>query len=154
MTVSWTEAVIKERLREAADTLRRLPPGVRRQRLSGWPDVVRQAAEAYGYGTAVARLAAASPGAISRLDETLNWLFCLDLEARRIAWARASGVPWRKLEDVDGRCHVTLRRVHDRAIAAILRHLNPGAVAAAERLFQRPPSTAAKKNKKQGLQSL
>ena len=135
MTAMWTEAAIKDRLKEAADTLRRLPPGMRRARLTGWPDVVRQAAEAYGYGTVATRLAAASPAAITRLDETLIWLFCLDVEARRIAWARASGVPWRKLEDMDGRCHVTLRRVHDRAVLAILRHLNPGAVAAADRLF-------------------
>lgn len=142
MTAMWTEAAIKERLKEAADTLRRLPPGLRRARLTGWPDVVRQAAEAYGYGTVATRLAAASPAAITRLDETLGWLFCLDVEARRIAWARASGIAWRKLEDIDGRSHVTLRRVHDRALAAIRRYLNPGAVAAAERLFE--------KNKKSG----
>jgi hypothetical protein len=145
MTAMWTEDAIKDRLKEAADTLKRLPPGTVRQRMSGWPDVVRQAAEAYGYGAATTRLAAASPAAISRLDETLAWLFHLDIESRRIAWARASGVPWRKLEDVDGRSHVTLRRVHDRAIRAILRRLNPAAAAAADRLFAQPPAPPAKK---------
>jgi hypothetical protein len=131
----WTEAAIKERLKEAADALRRLPPGLRRARLTGWPDVVRAASEAYGYGAAQTRPAAPSPAAITRMDETLGWLFCVDAEARRVAWARASGISWRKLEDIDGRSHVTLRRIHDRAVAAILRRLNADAIEAGQRLF-------------------
>ncbi|MBM3597341.1 MAG: hypothetical protein FJX35_03955 [Alphaproteobacteria bacterium] len=141
MTEFWTEDAVKARLAEAADTLRRLPGGVMRARLTGWPEVVRAAAEAYGYDGARMRPAAPGPAAISRMDEALAWLFALDLDARRIVWARAGRVSWRRLEDMDGRSHVTLRRVHDRAMAAIARALNSGLCGAD---WPKSPRTAGK----------
>ncbi|MDO9499789.1 DUF6362 family protein, partial [Falsiroseomonas sp.] len=64
------------------------------------------------------------PAAISRMDEALDWLFGIEAGARRILWARAMGVPWRRLEDMDGRSHVTLKRVQDRALAELASRLN------------------------------
>ncbi|MEQ8587659.1 MAG: DUF6362 family protein [Thalassobaculaceae bacterium] len=99
-------------LREAADTLRRLPRAVARPRLSSWPEVVRDSA-AVLVGAETARRAPPppSPQAIDRMDRTLAWLFSCDDEARRLVWARATGVSWRRLEDLDGRSHVTLRKI-------------------------------------------
>lgn len=99
-------------LAEAADTLRRLPAGIRRPRLSSWPDVVRDSAamlapSAPGRG----RAAAPPPAAIDRMDRALAWLLACDGETRRLVWARACGVPWRRLEEIDGRSHTTLRKI-------------------------------------------
>ena len=120
----WTPELVKARLAEAADTLRRLPSARIRARLTAWPDVVQSASTAYGYEAARTRPAAPTPEAISRMDETLAWLFWVENEGRRLLWARAMGVPWRRLEDLDGRSHVTLKRAHDRLLDEIARRLN------------------------------
>lgn len=109
---------IKRHLKEAADTLHRLPRAYAKPRLSAWPDVVRNS-HSLESATGRTRPAAPSPAAIDRLDESLAWMFACDPEQRKIVWARACGVPWRKLEDIDGRSHVTLRRIEDRGLAAI-----------------------------------
>ncbi|MFO7481293.1 DUF6362 family protein [Oceanibaculum nanhaiense] len=120
----YTPELVKARLAEAADTLRRLPSARIRARLTAWPDVVQSASTAYGYEAAQTRPAAPTPEAISRMDETLAWLFWVENEGRRLLWARAMGVPWRRLEDLDGRSHVTLKRAHDRLLGEIARRLN------------------------------
>lgn len=71
----YTPELVKARLAEAADTLRRLPSARIRARLTAWPDVVQSASTAYGYEAARTRPDAPSPDAISRMDETLAWLF-------------------------------------------------------------------------------
>lgn len=99
-------------LREAADTLRRLPSALARPRLSSWPAVVRDSAAALVAADSPSRLRIPpSPQAIDRMDRTLGWLLSCDDEARRLVWARATGVSWRRLEDLDGRSHVTLRKI-------------------------------------------
>jgi hypothetical protein len=113
---------IKECLKEAADTLRRLPRAYAKPRLTGWPDVVRNSL-AHEFAPGRTRPAAPSPAAIDRLDESLHWMFACSPEQRKIVWARACGVPWRKLEDIDGRSHVTLRRIEDQGLSAIRERL-------------------------------
>lgn len=106
------DAAIRAALAEAADTLRRLPPAVRRPRLTSWPDVVRDSAALLAPSAdARGRPAAPTPGAIDRMDRALAGLLACDGEARRLVWARACGVPWRRLEDLDGRSHMTLRKI-------------------------------------------
>lgn len=119
----YTPELVKARLAEAADTLRRLPSARLKAQLTAWPDVVRSASTAYGYEAAHSRPAAPPPDAISRMDETLAWLLWVEKDGRRLLWARALGVPWRRLEDMDGRSHVTLKRVHDRLLGDISRRL-------------------------------
>ena len=99
-------------LKEAADTLRRLPRGLAKPRLSSWPEVVRDSVSLLAASdAAVRRPAPPSPQAIDRMDRTLGWLLSCDEEARRLVWARATGISWRRLEDMDGRSHVTLRKI-------------------------------------------
>ena len=118
------DAGIRAALEEAADTLSRLPPGLRRPRLTSWPEVVRDSADRLAAAAeGRPRLAAASPAAIDRMDRVLLWLLACDAEARRLVWARACRVPWRKLEALDGRSHVTLRKVVARGHAQIRRRL-------------------------------
>ena len=123
----WGAGEVRVRLKEAAGVLRALALGLR-DRPAGlaarWPDVVRQGFEAYGYDSVRLRPPAPTPAAVSRADAAVLWLLWLDDAPRRIVWARASGIPWRRLEDLDGRSHTTLRRVEGEALAAICRRLN------------------------------
>lgn len=118
------DAGIRSALEEAAETLRRLPPGLRRPRLTSWPEVIRDSVGLLG-PSAEGRIrpAAPTPGAIDRMDSVLSWLMACDGEARRLVWARACRVPWRKLEDIDGRIHVTLRKIVARGHGQIRQHL-------------------------------
>ena len=143
----WTLAEIRDRLEEAAKTLVALKLTVRdipSRQLVRWPDVVRSALDAFGNGAARTRPPAPSPAAISRADETVAWLLWLTPEQRRITWARACRIPWRKLEDLDGRSHTTLRKVQAAGLDAILVRLNaPLTKAEAVRLAFAPTKTAA-----------
>ena len=71
--MDWDRATIGLRIREAWDTLRRVPahgvPGYR----TSWPDFVQDQAEAYGYSAVTVRLARASPQAIDRMHATFGW---------------------------------------------------------------------------------
>ncbi len=119
--------MVKARLREAGSTVKRMRlekwdyPS---QRLAWWPDVVRQAADSYGYQEARGTLAAADPGAIDRMEEVLRWVMWLDDEGKKLVWARASGATWRHLEDIDGRSRVTLRKAYDKALEEIVGRLS------------------------------
>ncbi len=123
----WAVDEVKARLAEAAAVLRLLSLSARDRPLrlvSRWPDVVRQGFDAYGYSAPRVGPPAPSPAAVSRADQAVLWLLWLDGEQRRIVWARAAGVAWRRLEDMDGRSHTTLRRVEREAIDLVCRKLN------------------------------
>ncbi|MEE8124139.1 MAG: DUF6362 family protein [Alphaproteobacteria bacterium] len=122
----WTAEEVRMRLEEAAETLKALRLSLRdvpSRRVTRWPDVVNDAVEAYGYGQAHVRPAAPSPAKISRADEAVQWLFWLSDEQRKIVWARACRITWRRLEDLDGRSHSALRKVFGAGIDVILKHL-------------------------------
>jgi hypothetical protein len=121
-----TPELIKTRFEEAAETLRALPLKSRDRpeaRLSRWPDVVHQAILAYGWAAARVRPPAPSPEAIDRLEETLSWLWPLADAERRLVMARAYRLPWRRIEDLDGRSERTLRNVHARVLGEIAARL-------------------------------
>jgi hypothetical protein len=86
----WTPRRVGARFEEAADVVARLPD----ERVPGlydlWPRIV-------GAPVTGRRLAAPSPEAIDRMDETLGWLFWLEPEERRIVWLRAEGLPWKRV---------------------------------------------------------
>lgn len=76
--MAWTRETVAARLREAWDTLRRVPAhGVPGFRVS-WPDFVQDALDAYGYTAATVRLARASPAAIDKMHETFGWFRFLE----------------------------------------------------------------------------
>jgi Domain of unknown function (DUF6362) len=115
----WQPETIARALEAAADTLRRLPSAMHRPRLNSWPSIVRSAAEAGSY-----RPAAPSPRQIDEMDLVLEWLLWLDPAVRPLVWARACHLPWRRLEQMMGRSHVTLRKQLSSAYQLICRQLN------------------------------
>jgi len=91
-------AEISGRFQEAVRTLRRLPRVTMRGYFNAWPPIVRSVEELRDAEPEPLRLGPPSPEKISRMDETLQWIFLLDDEdERRIVWLRAANVPWRKI---------------------------------------------------------
>lgn len=94
--MAFSSSDIEDRFEEAARTLRHLPtPAGSRGFGSSWPEVVQSAHTAYGYETARPVRIVPSAAAISRMEQTFDWLHLLGPEEARLVWLRAEGVRWR-----------------------------------------------------------
>jgi Domain of unknown function (DUF6362) len=93
--VNWTPSVIEERFVEAADVMKRLPdvrvPGY----FNTWPKMLCEFADLVGQEPAPMRRPRPSPDAISRMEETLEWLLWLEPIDVKIVWLRATGERWK-----------------------------------------------------------
>lgn len=129
-----TRDELRQRFREAAYTLRRLPMprhGLPASFKVSWPDIAYEWM-AYGWTPARAPRIPPSPVEIDRLDEVLGWVTqWLDRQQRVIIWARATGWTWRQVEAMDemerdghGRNEQRLRCILGDAEARILAELN------------------------------
>ena len=89
---------------EAAETERKLPPAIRRQKMCAWPDYVTDW-QAYGYNAFEVPKLKATPDQITRYDKALQIAVTkLDDDDRRLVWAvahsaafRDRGPAWTKL---------------------------------------------------------
>ena len=102
-------AELDELFLEAAETERKMPAALRKQRMSAWPDHVKEWS-AYGYSVFRAPVLRATPDQITRYDHALD-LVCsrLEQEERRIVWAvavsacfRSRGPRWSTLARILG----------------------------------------------------
>ncbi len=117
----WTGTLILLRFEEAAETLRRLPPAVRRGKVTSWPDYVRGAS---GEAPRVPLRLMARPEAIDRLDETMIWLGWLPGLTARIAWARVNKASWRQIATLAGMSPRTCQRRLTEGLLEIAARLN------------------------------
>jgi len=91
-------AEISGRFQEAMRTLRRLPRVTARGYYNAWPPIIRTAEELRDAEPLPLRLGPPSAEKISRMEETIQWIFLLDDEdERRLVWLRAANVPWNKI---------------------------------------------------------
>jgi hypothetical protein len=94
----WTVTDVADRFEEAAYTLKRLPPVKVQGYFNVYPEVIRTSIEIMQGEKLPMRLGPPSAAAISRMEETLEWIFWLDDEdERRLVWLRAARVPWRPI---------------------------------------------------------
>ncbi len=126
---------ITARLEQAGMTLLALPG-------SGWStrlkssnlEIVRTAAESYGWSTQRIRPPVPSAARISEMDEVLGWISLIPLERyvlRRIVGARSLVnpltekhlFPWRRLGAVLGADHKAVQRWHREGIGLIVKAL-------------------------------
>jgi Domain of unknown function (DUF6362) len=127
------------RLEEAGTTLlaMRLGSGAPRQPTSGWPEVVHEQAEAYGWNAARMRPAIPDAAAISRMDEALGWIGMIPGDRyvlRRIVGARALVNPrtqrhlysWRQLGRLLHADYRAVQRWHSHGIELIAAGLARG----------------------------
>ena len=61
-----------------------------------------------------------TPAQVTMVEEWLSLLMRLETDERRIVLARATGIPWRRLEDMDGRSHTTLRKVEESGLRQLI----------------------------------
>lgn len=91
----WTVTDVADRFEEAVSTLRRMPPVRVRGYFNTMPEVIRTTAEILQAEKLPLRLGPPPADAISRMEETIQWIFWLDDEdERRLVWLRAAHVPW------------------------------------------------------------
>ena len=67
-----------------------------------------------------------TPKQISHMHYWVDQMLTLDEESRRIVMARAAGIAWRRLEEIDGRSHTTLRKVEKAALISMLGKIKEG----------------------------
>jgi hypothetical protein len=132
--MTWTRETVALRVREAWDTLRRVPahgiPGFK----SSWPDFVQDAIDAYGYTSATVRLARASPTAIDRMHETFGWFRFLEGEAHltKALWLTSGcGMGPKRAGAILGVHRDTVRARRDEALDRIADSLTRDAARAA-----------------------
>lgn len=111
---------IKDRLREAADVIRRIP---KVQGPNGyqtaWPDIVRNAVEAYGYEDLKVRPPAPSNEQIDQAWEAIEWLKLLNQKDQKMIWAWANGTAIWRLAQWHGISEGKLRRWRDQCCETI-----------------------------------
>ena len=94
----WTVTDIADRFEEAVKTLRRMPPVIIKGYFNTWPPIVRTIVEQMQAEQEPLRRGPPSPEAISRMEETIQWIFFLDDEdERRLIWLRAERVHWKQI---------------------------------------------------------
>jgi hypothetical protein len=93
---TWTIERVAARFEEAVLTLQRLPSVRLQGYVNTWPAIRRQRWERLCVEDKVLRFAP-DPKAITRLEETLTWVNCLDVDARHLVWMRAEQEPWREI---------------------------------------------------------
>lgn len=130
MSEKWTSILVADRVREAAETLKRLPDGHPGRRLSSsWPDVVLNPQEAYGYTPVEDDPTPPTAGAIDRMDEVLiKWIGWLNREEVRILWSWVLGVPVRLVSRRMGLHRGTVHRKRLATLRKIAVYLNANSV--------------------------
>ena len=92
----WTPEMVEERLVEAAEVLRRLPPVKVQGYFNTWPDIIHEFGDLVGQEPRM-RPPAPPPDAITRMDQTLEWTIGLEPLDVKIVWLRASGKRWKQI---------------------------------------------------------
>ena len=120
----WTRDMVEDRIIEAADVLKRLPP----VRLSGyfstWPEILRSFGDRVGAEPVPLRRPPPSPAAISRMEEAITWNRFLERDDAHLMWARAEGARWKELCYRFGISRPTAHRRWEYALSVIVWRLN------------------------------
>ena len=96
MRGKWTQSSVADHLEEAILTLRRLPPVKVQGYFSVMPDIMRTSLEILQQEKLPLRLRAL-PDAITRLEQTFEWMTWLEVDERKLVWKRAANVRWKSI---------------------------------------------------------
>ncbi len=123
MANKWTSAMVADQFEEAISTLKRLPPVKVQGYFNLWPEVVHSPNELMFQEAFPMRLRA-MPDAISRLEQTFEWMMWIDVEERKLIWKRAARVRWKTIAYEFGCDRSTVWRKWVIACTKIATHLN------------------------------
>ena len=119
----WTADCVADHFEEAFRTLRKLPPVKVQGYFSAWPAVLHTAREIAAMEPEPMRVWV-SAGAITRLEQTFDWVLWIDEDERRLAWSRAARVPWKHISWELGCDRTTAWRRWRLALTKIAARLN------------------------------
>lgn len=90
----WTASKVADHFEEAISTLKKLPPVKQQGYFNAWPDMVYSEREKMFMEKMPMKLRA-TPDAISRLEQTFDWMCWIEIEERKLIWKRAAKVRWK-----------------------------------------------------------
>lgn len=120
----WSPTMVEERLEEAANVMKRLPPVKVQGYYSLWPRYVYEFADLVGQDEPKLRLPPPSPDAITRMDEAMEWLKLLEPDDAKLVWMRAERVQWKAICVRLGVSRATAHRHWQYAMVLIAWRLN------------------------------
>jgi hypothetical protein len=119
----WTYEDVGDHFAEAFRTLRRLPSVKVQSYFNAWPEVLRTRREIAAMEPEPMRVWP-SAAAISRLEQTFDWVLWIDEAERRLVWSRAARVPWKQISGELGCDRTTAWRRWQLALTKIAARLN------------------------------
>jgi hypothetical protein len=122
--IHWTPSLVEERLAEAADVLKRLPPVKMRGYFSSWPTIISEFGDLVGREPAPVKRPCPSPAEISRMEECLGWTIGLDAVDSKIVWMRAFKERWKRICAQTGKARPTAALRWTYALCLIAWRLN------------------------------
>lgn len=118
LTVQW----LIQRFEEASRTARFLPQLERSGYGRTWPAIIHQSWETLGRPEP-SSYTPPSPQAVQRMLETMTWVQSVEVDERKLIWARAQREPWRDVCAQLGCDRTTAWRRWNRALEAVLTHV-------------------------------
>ena len=119
----WTADCVADHFEEAFRTLRKLPPVKAQGYFSTWPDIVRTSREIAAMEPQPMRVWP-SAAAITRLEQTFDWVLWIEEAERKLVWSRAARVPWKQISGELGCDRTTAWRRWQRALEIVAEKLN------------------------------
>ena len=119
----WTADCVADHFEEAFRTLRKLPPVKAQGYFNTWPDIVRTSREIAAMEPQPMRVWP-SAAAITRLEQTFDWVLWISVEERKLVWSRAARVPWKQISGELGVDRTTAWRRWQLALTKIAARLN------------------------------
>ena len=119
----WTADCVADHFEEAFRTLRKLPPVKAQGYFNTWPDIVRTSREIAAMEPQPMRVWP-SAAAITRLEQTFDWMLWITVEERKLIWLRAARVPWKAITWEFGCDRTTAWRRWTLALTKIAARLN------------------------------
>ena len=111
----WTADCVADHFEEAFRTLRKLPPVKAQGYFNTWPDIVRTSREIAAMEPQPMRVWP-SAAAITRLEQTFDWVLWIEEAERKLVWSRAARVPWKQISGELGCDRTTAWRRWQRAL--------------------------------------
>lgn len=122
----WTADDVADHFEEAFRTLRKLPPVKAQGYFTTWPAIVRTSREIAAMEPQPMRVWP-SAAAITRLEQTFDWVLWIEEDERKLVWARAARRPWKQIS-VEHACdRTTAWRRWQLALTKIATRLNAAA---------------------------
>ena len=97
----WIADDVADHFEEAFRTLRKLPPVKARGYISAWPAILRSPKEIARMEPEPMRVWP-SAAAITRLEQTFDWVLWIEEAERKLVWSRAARVPWKQISGALG----------------------------------------------------